>query len=145
MIGLLKKSNDWLLTFAPVKELEKITGNRSEFTGKGILDNQQALIEFETKNGVFDLSISNGKNEAFLVRIENGIIETDRSQSGKINFHEKFGAIHNTLLNGIQVNHVKVFLDWSSVEIFINEGELVMSELVFPSSNSPHNNSSRFS
>jgi fructan beta-fructosidase len=133
-IGLVKKPNDWLLTFSPVKEIEKITGDRSEFTGKGILESQQALIEFDTKNGVFDLSISNGKNEAFYVRIENGLFVTDRSQSGKTNFHQKFGTTHNTLLNGIQVNHVKVFLDWSSVEIFINEGELVISELVFPSS-----------
>jgi len=36
-------------------------------------------------------------------------------------------------MRGLQVEKVEVFVDVSSVEVFINDGELVLTELVFPS------------
>jgi fructan beta-fructosidase len=132
-VSLIKQSNDWLLKFTPVAEMEKIIENRMQFKAQGDLPAQQVLMEFENKHNEFDLTIENGLNEKFNIRLSNGIFETDRSLSGKTDFHKGFGAKHETDLNGLEVNKVSIYMDHSSIEIFLNDGERVFTELVFPS------------
>lgn len=59
----------------------------------------------------------------------------DRSLSGKISFDEDFVKNIQTtpipdLPNGEYV--VWILMDWSSVEIFINKGQYVMTAQIFP-------------
>ena len=62
-------------------------------------------------------------------------LSLDRTRSGRVDFHPRFTDIHEAPLrphNG----HLKlhVFLDTSSIEAFANDGEAVLTGLIFPSS-----------
>mgnify|MGYP001485220773 FL=1 len=58
----------------------------------------------------------------------------DRTQSGDVAFHEDFGGKHEGPL-AIENGHIhlQIFLDDSSIEVFGNLGETVLSERIFPS------------
>lgn len=56
----------------------------------------------------------------------------DRSNSGLVEFEEGFGVVHSMPLGAVKLEKMTVFVDISSIEIFLNDGELVMTELVFP-------------
>ena len=57
----------------------------------------------------------------------------DRTRSGKIEFNKDFGSVERVHVNPIEgIIKLHVFIDHSLVEIFVNDGEVVLSESVFP-------------
>ena len=54
-----------------------------------------------------------------------------------VDFQESFAAVHYAPLEGLVPERMQVFVDLSSVEVFVNDGAIVMTELVFP--DSPYN------
>lgn len=57
----------------------------------------------------------------------------DRSRSGEVSFHEKFGQIHRAeRLNRGPQFPVRILLDRSSIEVFADKGEVVFSDIFFP-------------
>src|SRR5262249_35209941 len=60
-------------------------------------------------------------------------IYVDRAGSGNTAFHPEFAGMHRTAL--LPVNgriKLRILVDWSSVEIFANDGEVAITEQVFP-------------
>ena len=57
----------------------------------------------------------------------------DRTNSGDDSFHEEF-AQRNDAPAVLKEGKIKlhVFVDWSSVEVFINDGEAVITNRIFP-------------
>jgi fructan beta-fructosidase len=51
-----------------------------------------------------------------------------------IYFSDVFAAVHHVPLKAVQVKDIRIFLDRSSIEIFFNDGESVITELIFPTS-----------
>ena len=51
----------------------------------------------------------------------------------KVDFWEGFGSVHHAPLFSGEVDNVSIYLDRSSIEVFVNEGEVVMTEIIFPS------------
>jgi fructan beta-fructosidase len=61
-------------------------------------------------------------------------IYVDRTQSGETSFHEGFAARHSApfeLKDGKLDLHI--FIDWSSIEIFVGDGQVVLTDRIFPS------------
>ena len=61
----------------------------------------------------------------------------DRTESGIVNFHPKFASRNAAPLDaphGKVILHI--FVDAGSVEVFVNDGERVFTDLVFPSADS---------
>ena len=57
----------------------------------------------------------------------------DRTQSGKSRFHGSFASEQIAPLDGsAQQYQIRLYQDASSTEIFVNNGEIVMTALVFP-------------
>ena len=58
----------------------------------------------------------------------------DRTQSGNVTFHQKFSGVYDAPL-AVHDGRVKLhlFVDASSVEVFVNDGERVFTSLVYPS------------
>ena len=59
----------------------------------------------------------------------------DRSHSGIVNFEKSFGEkIHNTKIPNITTKTIdyQIILDWSSIEIFLNDGVYSFTEQIFP-------------
>ena len=134
----------------PVRELKKLRSARLHF-GDGTIaaanewlkrgglrgdDSAELVVEFKTAPaGVEGLRLFKGETEETAIGIDRdqGRVYVDRTRSGNTRFHPKFSAIHFAPLES-RTGAVKLhlFLDACSVETFVNDGEAVLSELVFP-------------
>jgi fructan beta-fructosidase len=82
-----------------------------------------------------EFSIGNSLGEHTVVRInrERRQLELDRSASGVVNFHADFARLQTAPIAGQSVSlKLHLIVDRSSVELFLNDGEIVMTALVFP-------------
>ncbi len=104
------------------------------------LDPGQSLIELalvpET-GAEFVMEISNEQGQKVQVgfnSVQNKFY-VDRRNSGKTGFSEDFSGIHSApRISRNQEVNLKIYLDGSSLEVFSDNGEVVMTELVFPDS-----------
>lgn len=132
-LELLVKDDDFSIASRPVVELEKLRSSTKEQEGKLInLESDLLEIELESLGSDFELLFSNDQGDQLLISKIGDDIFFDRTQSGLIDFSAQFPAIHQIPLLGIQVGDIRIFLDRSSIEIFINDGESVITELIFP-------------
>lgn len=123
-----------LLKSAPAKELEKLRQDGVEFEQAANLGSQAVEIDAELDGSdAFSLTLSNELGEKLIINKESGLVSIDRSNSGKSDFHEDFAAIHAAPMSW-KADRLRIFLDASSVELFVNDGELVMTSLLFPNS-----------
>ncbi len=88
-----------------------------------------------------------GERTRILVDRDARTISLDRTRSGEAGFHESFAAVHTAALPEIDpgadsgvdaqtdadVVRIEVFVDVSSVEVLAADGEVAITDLVFPS------------
>ena len=152
-IELIKKGNDYSLISNPVKEINKYiskTIKEKSLKGKGKLsflptgkiDLTNAIVKFDLKNlqqDTYTFTLSNAVGESLTFGINNSdhYLFLDRSKSGKTDFSEKFAStITKAPLEGNQKEAAfEIILDKTSIEIFYNNGEKVITEIFF--SNQP--------
>jgi len=146
---LIKKGNEYSLISNPVKEINKYVSKSIQnktLKGKGKLelfdskkiDLRQAIISFDLKNlkqDTYTFILSNAIGESLTFGLNNAenYLFVDRSKAGKIDFSEKFASIvHKAKLDKNQKEATfKIVLDKTSIEIFYNNGEKVMTEIFF--------------
>ena len=100
----------------------------------------QSEIRFTTSSKDFQLKFSNGANDELLLTMmgEGKTFFLDRSKSGIVDFQEDFGkGIQQMPVPDLPDGEyeVNVFIDRSSVEVFINDGHYVMTSQIFPNGN----------
>ncbi|WP_426092842.1 glycoside hydrolase family 32 protein [Flavobacterium sp. DSR3-2] len=152
-IQLIKKGDNFSLISNPVKEINEyisktIKGKSLKGEGKlsmlkaGKIDLTQAIIEFNLKNlkqDTYTFTLSNAVGEFLTFGLNNSdhYLFLDRSKSGKTDFSDKFvGSFTKATLEGNQLEGAfKIILDKTSIEIFYNNGEKVITEIFF--SNQP--------
>jgi sucrose-6-phosphate hydrolase SacC (GH32 family) len=98
------------------------------------------MISFDAEiQDSINIVLSNNNNEAFKISYNTaeGLLRLDRSQSGQVDFNEKFKNSSNQTLSIGKVDKLsfKLVLDASSIEIFINDGDYVMTNQIFPTEN----------
>lgn len=116
----------------PVDELSNLEKQKVQ-PGSTEIKDQVYLLTWETeprKN--FECIISNELNEQVTIAFENGIFSFDRSKSGITDFKEEFGVKHEVDFSDLSIEKVKVYVDKASMEVFINDGERVITEIIFP-------------
>ena len=81
------------------------------------------------------ITLSNEEGEEFIIRYDQKAmtLSCDRSHSGETDFSKEF-AVPMTAPVHKKLTSLRIFIDRSSVEIFGNNGEVVMTNLVFPKS-----------
>lgn len=97
----------------------------------------QADVRFTTESTQFQLTFKNKEGEALMLTMDGDKKQftLDRSKSGKVDFQENFAKnpqimpIPNLPEGEFEV---RIIMDWSSVEIFINGGQYVMTAQLFP-------------
>ena len=95
-----------------------------EFELKKIKKEIYNIIFYNKEGDTVSLGLNNIKHEFFI----------DRKKSGKVDFSDKFASnisIFKTS-NIFEELNVQILLDKTSVEVFYNDGEIVMTELFFP-------------
>ncbi len=120
-----------LLKSTPVKEMELLRKDSYSISDKtSLLPSQAVEIQAEVEDD-FSILLSNELGEKLAIFKIGGLVTVDRSLSGKNEFHPDFAASHSAPMSW-EASEIQIFLDASSVEVFVNQGELVMTSLVFP-------------
>jgi levanase/fructan beta-fructosidase len=151
-LKLKKVNNNYQLISQPVKELEtykkmRIENANIKFDEEFIVVNNK---DIDVNNAVIEIELSNLKNNTYTFslcnsqgdHLEFGMnnIEhyyfVDRIKSGSINFSDKFAdkvskAYFETPQEKISI---QMIIDKTSIELFYNHGETVMTEIYFPNS-----------
>ena len=84
---------------------------------------------------VFGFSMNNSKNETLKFNLDNttGFVSINRKKSGQTDFNDCFAMGMNAPLIKKDVYRIRLLVDKASAELFINEGEITMTTLFFPS------------
>jgi len=101
---------------------------------------QRVQVEFDLKDiegKNFGIELSNRLGEKYYFKIKDGLVESDRRKVGDNSFSNKFARTTHLAtipdFNKKETLKVEMIVDASSIEIFIEDGELVFTELIFPS------------
>ena len=81
------------------------------------------------------VDVAVGDRSAVRIRFDvaSGQLSVDRTQSGEVTFASGFAAVHGAPLLPIDGRiSLRIVLDRSSVEVFADEGRVVVTDLVFP-------------
>ncbi|MEL6306344.1 MAG: GH32 C-terminal domain-containing protein, partial [Bacteroidota bacterium] len=100
-------------------------------------DFNQSLVRFQTASQNFRLVFSNAERNFLILEMDasKGQVMLDRRASGKIGFHPEFGNKEHTMpvvFAEEQVYDVSLYLDKSSIEVFIDGGKYTMTQQIFP-------------
>ncbi|WP_111669554.1 glycoside hydrolase family 32 protein [Algoriphagus litoralis] len=132
-LSLIEVNGVLLLKSSPAKELEKLRIDPIEVNQVSNLPSQSVEIQMELDGSdAFSLVLSNEVGEKVTISKEMGLVSIDRTYAGKNTFHPDFAAMHSAPMSW-KAETLRIFLDASSVELFVNDGELVMTSLLFPS------------
>lgn len=131
----------------PVDELKKLRHHRQRIALKevsaiadlGALADRtsdtfelEAELELEKSSGLA-LRIAGKDTEETVLRVDTSVGEArlDRTRSGEVGFHKAFPGVFRSPVRTIDGKlKIRMFVDTSSVEIFFNEGETVITGLV---------------
>jgi len=117
---------------------EIATANSALVAKKVRGDVLEIIAEIDASNSTeAGIRVRKGTDEATIIGVDWGKQEifVDRTRSGNTSFDEKFSGRHAGPLLPAGGKHVKlhIFVDRSSVEVFVNDGATVISEAIFPS------------
>jgi fructan beta-fructosidase len=151
---LLRNASEGLrLVQSPVRELEKLRGKRHRLGRSSLVEAgdwlkgrsfASELLDVEAEFAVppntapFGLIISNRAGEETRLRCDPaaGRLSLDRTRSGRIDFSGKFSGVHHAPV-GLRDGRVflRILLDTSSIEVFANGGEAVLTDVILPTGN----------
>jgi fructan beta-fructosidase len=151
---LLRNARDgWRLLQSPARELEKLRGKRHRLGRSSLVEAgdwlkgrsfTSELLDVEAEFAVpphtapFGFIISNRAGEETRLRLDPaaGRLSLDRTRSGRIDFSGTFSGVHHApvALRDGRVS-LRILLDTSSIEVFANGGEAVLTDLILPTGN----------
>lgn len=148
-LRLVRNDGKILLCSNPVAEIVRLRENEQIFTNIQIKDeysidnfieNNQGMYEILltlkcNTAGLFGFKLFNSKGEytdIYLSRAEKKLY-VDRKNSGIIDFSEHFPAITWGQVGNKEEYRIRLLVDKASIEIFEGEGEMAMTNLIFPS------------
>lgn len=149
-LSLRETSQGLRLIQKPARELQRLRGSRTTFRRGSIAkanrwlsrkiaagDSLELKVVIEPgHNGQCGLRLFKGPDEQTVVGFDevSGRVFVDRSHSGNVSFNKSFPGIHHAkvrTIGGRLTFHI--FVDACSIELFVNDGDAVFSDLVFPS------------
>jgi fructan beta-fructosidase len=135
----------------PVAELKALRGKEMSLNDQSPVDANRWLVSNEVRGDAFEIEaeIDLGQASEFGLQVRKGSEEqtviginkkkselfVDRAHSGITNFSANFPGRHAAPMHLAAGKNVKlhIFVDRSSVEVFGNDGEAVISDRIFPS------------
>jgi fructan beta-fructosidase len=145
-LSLIETSEGTRVAQRPIAELEQLRKIKIEISPRLIADSLKIESPFVQKELLldFDLShstakqigfvISNPAHEKVVIGYDKiaGEFFIDRTNSGKTAFSRKFAKKHVAPLKADGVLSMRVFIDATSIEVFVEDGKLAMTDLFFP-------------
>jgi len=152
-LGLRKTGDGMRLVQKPVHEFAALRGEHYHFNGGTVPEVNEWVQKNKLQSESVELSVEfapsraenqgvrlfRGVSEETVVGIDrdHGRVYVDRTRSGNVGFHPKFpGKNVAPLARPNDRVRLEIFVDACSIEVFVNDGEAVLSNLVFPSRDS---------
>ena len=152
-ITLKQENGNYKVQLNPVKELHKLRMPNTEINVTDLsvsntrlirtvplrLACSEITIQFQVEDklpGEFGLILSNEQNEQLRIGYSDtdNKLFVDREKAGSNKFSPKFEGLATAPYNIEKYVKLRIYIDVSSIEIFVDNGELVMSETYFMSS-----------
>lgn len=151
-LKLASNGNHMIVTSYPVKEMNALKNDKinspedvtveNEYRIEKLLDENEGTYEIEltlTPNAaeIFGFSLENTKNEKVEVKFDKQAkqITMDRRSSGLTAFKDNFASEMKAPLTDRKDYRIRLLVDKASAELFVNEGETVMTSIFFPTEN----------
>lgn len=149
-VGLSRTAEGIRLVQKPAREMESLRDRHFAFKSGDVSeanawlkerhvqgDQLELMVEFAPRSsGTEGVKVLKSDTEATVIGVDRqrGRAFVDRTQSGNVTFHQKFSDVYDAPL-AVHDGRVKLhlFVDASSVEVFVNDGERVFTSLVYPS------------
>jgi fructan beta-fructosidase len=97
------------------------------------LEIEAELAPGDAKEIGFRLCKGGGDETVLGITPENKEVFVDRTRSGQVSFAPEFPGRHKAALRQSSQVRLHIFLDRSSVEVFVNDGEAVLTDRIYPS------------
>ena len=148
-LAIVHNGQHLIVSSNPVKEMNSLKNRISEMPDLKV-DKEATITEllkdndgsYEIEMSIkpenaeeFGFSLNNAKNEVLKFNFDNsvGFFSIDRKQSGMTDFNDRFALGMNAPIGKKDVYRIRLLVDKASAELFINDGEIAMTTLFFPS------------
>jgi len=145
----LRRYRDGLrLVQSPIRQLESLRRESFRLVNINIAEANQKIHQTGTRGETYELEaellpgtaseigfrLRKGKDDETLVGFDAAHDEVyiDRTRSGETSFSKEFPGRHAARLEKRATVKLHVFVDRSSVEVFANDGERVLSDRIYP-------------
>nr|WP_321410440.1 glycoside hydrolase family 32 protein [uncultured Carboxylicivirga sp.] len=95
------------------------------------IDLSQALISFRSISELLKIKIGNS-SEHIIIEINDDSVVIDRSNSGVVDFSDRFATKVQSMPISEAITECKIILDRSSIELLLNDGKYSMTNIFFP-------------
>jgi levanase len=150
-LGLQTIGGEPRLVQRPVRELRSLRGRRS-FTqrrrtipqGTSTLPVRGKALEIKAhlrlgsaEEAGLKVRAGNGEETVIGYDAQAGEVYVDRTRSGRVDFSRDFPGVQRAPLAARHGKvHLRILVDWSSVEVFADRGQTVITDQIFPSATS---------
>ncbi|MCU4677023.1 glycoside hydrolase family 32 protein [Catenovulum sp. 2E275] len=148
VLNLIHTEQGYRVTSLPATELNTIkakavkgqalaidkTVNLTEISGLTV-DLFELNLEVKMKNSsTFTVELSNQLNESVMLTLDSKLqkVTLDRQNAGQKRFDDDFAMVQSAPLMATNTYQIKWVQDLASSEIFINQGEVTLTSIVFP-------------
>jgi len=123
--------------YKPFREPQKYSGEMEIITDSISLMQCEMIIEFsmiESESDSIGIILENNLNEQLVIGFAGNQkkIFVDRTKAGRSAFSEKFAGISSSEYEAGDSLKFRILMDASSSELFVDNGKLVMTNIVFP-------------
>jgi len=138
-----------ILVSNPAKEVTNLRGKVSEVANQNINEDKTLNDILKKYAGKFEIELTMRRQNAkiwgfgltnsigdylnFTFDLEQNILKVDRRNCGLKDFNQKFVSEPIAPLVKKDIYKVRLLVDKASAEIFVNNGETVMTNIIFPS------------
>lgn len=147
---LKSNGNHLIVASKPVREIENLRLKPQQHLDQQINKNEKTIDKLLNENpGAFELTMTiqpntsdtfgfgfiNTKGEHLSFTFDlalNKLLMIDRKEAGNSSFNDKFATEIEAPLVRKDEYHVRLLVDKASVELFIDDGEIVSTNLIFP-------------
>nr|WP_298997193.1 glycoside hydrolase family 32 protein [uncultured Allomuricauda sp.] len=145
-LGLRKVGDDQVLVNYPLQVVDDLAksvlarvdeikaGKTETIYQEGL---HQSQVRFKTQSKDFKISIKNASGEVVDLSMDSKSesLILNRMKSGQVSFQSEFGnKKHHAPTDKLEdkMYDVSIFLDWSSIEVFVDGGLYAMTDQIFP-------------
>jgi levanase len=110
-----------------------ISGSTSAGIKGATLDLDETFAPGSAKQFGIDVHVGNGQRTRIGYDRASGTVFIDRTESGAVSFDPSFGGVQSAPLRLRHGHlHLRILVDTSSVEVFADKGQVVLTDQVFP-------------